>query len=188
MNKLASEWNWLYKNETELCSKDIKLISWNRSRNRGNCICFSSAWGIVLPFWKRKSVQSLKLSGYQAVPAFHWSCSYSHFGSDMSLQLYNYEQIWVQGWENWVCLPLWDLCADCFPSTSQCSLSLSFLYWLLLQPIRFLKKQEIHFAASPSQEIWAFDTAYSEMCVCHECLLLLIPLSFYGCFSGKHQL
>lgn len=41
----------------------------------------------------RKSVQSLKLSGCQTVPAFHWSCSYIHFGSDLSLQLYNYEQI-----------------------------------------------------------------------------------------------
>lgn len=41
----------------------------------------------------RKSVQSLKLPGCQTVPAFLWSCSYIHFSSDISLQLYDHEQI-----------------------------------------------------------------------------------------------
>lgn len=117
---------------------------------------------VALP---RSSVQSLKLLGCQTVPVFHWSCSYIHFGSDMSLQLYNYEQIWVQRWENCVYLPLWDLSADCSPSTSQCSLSLSFLYWLLLQPIRVLKNKEIQFVLLLVKKVGLFTCLLWDLCM-----------------------
>lgn len=49
INKLASEWNWLYKNETELCSKDIKLISWNRLPNWGSVLRSRIVFASLLP-------------------------------------------------------------------------------------------------------------------------------------------
>lgn len=143
----------------------------------------------MLPFCELlwKSVQSLKLSECQTVRVFHWSCSSNHFGSDVSLKRCDYEKIWLQGWENWVYLPLWYFCADCCASTSQFGLSLSFLYWLQL--IRFLKKRKNSIMLLLLvKNVGVFLLTLRSVYAMSVCFYVLIPLSFYGCFSGKCQL
>lgn len=87
-------------------------------------------------------------------------------------------------------LPLRCICLDCFPSTSQYSLSLSFLYWLMLQLIRFLKQKKKSIMLLPLVKNMGFSTLLTlrAMYALTVWFYVLIPLSFYDCFSGKHQL